>query len=159
MHAFEVINIEKEVVFKDAFNLKAEVLRFKNQLSQTQMQAQQDALTIQALEFIKSNFVGMQIQLDNTLIENEEYHAQLLTFQNKMSIIQVDLNYLQVERQELEVVATPFLEQCEDNNHTLEMGTWESSETLKTSEFDCKGQNTLPLCVFHAIEKLLKCRC
>jgi hypothetical protein len=30
MHAFEVINIEKEVVFKDAFNLKAEVLRFKN---------------------------------------------------------------------------------------------------------------------------------
>jgi hypothetical protein len=39
------------------------------------------------------------------------------------------------------------------------MGTWESSETLKTSEFDCKGQNTLPLCVFHAIEKLLKCRC
>jgi hypothetical protein len=41
-------------------------------------------------------------------------------------------------------VATPLLEECEDDTHTLEMGTWESSGTPKTSEFDCKGQNTLP---------------
>jgi len=31
-HVFEVINIEKEVVFKDALNVKAEVLRLKNEL-------------------------------------------------------------------------------------------------------------------------------
>jgi len=31
-HAFEVINIKKEVLFKDAFNVKAEVLCFKNEL-------------------------------------------------------------------------------------------------------------------------------
>jgi len=30
-------------------------------------------------------------------------------------------------------VATPLLEECEDDTHTLEMGTWESFETPKTS--------------------------
>jgi hypothetical protein len=40
-------------------------------------------------------------------------------------------------------VATPLLEECEDDTHTFEMGTWESSEILEISEFDCKGQNTL----------------
>jgi len=40
-----------------------------------------------------------------------------------------------------ENVATPFLEECENDIHTLEMGTWESSGTPETSEFDCKGQN------------------
>jgi hypothetical protein len=39
------------------------------------------------------------------------------------------------------------------------MGTWESSRTPKTSEFDCMGQNTSPWSVFHVIGKLLKCRC
>jgi len=38
------------------------------------------------------------------------------------------------------------------------MGTWESSGTLETSEFDCR-QNTLPWDVLHVIGKLLKCRC
>ncbi len=42
------------------------------------------------------------------------------------------------------IVATPLLEECEDDTHTPEMGTWESFETPKTSEFDCRGQNTLP---------------
>jgi len=37
-------------------------------------------------------------------------------------------------------VATPLLEECEDDIHTLEMGTWESSGTPETSEV----QNTLP---------------
>ncbi len=41
-----------------------------------------------------------------------------------------------------ENVATPLLEEYEDDNHTLEMGTWESFGTFKISEFDCKGQNT-----------------
>jgi len=35
-------------------------------------------------------------------------------------------------------VATPFLEECEIDNHTPKMGTFE------TSEFDSKGQNTWP---------------
>jgi hypothetical protein len=56
-------------------------------------------------------------------------------------------------------VATPLLEECEDDTHTPEMGTWESSETPKTSRFDFRGQNTLPWGVLHDIEKLLKCRC
>ncbi len=36
----------------------------------------------------------------------------------------------------------PTLRECEDDTHTLEMGTWESFGTLETSKFDCKGQNT-----------------
>jgi len=39
------------------------------------------------------------------------------------------------------------------------MGTWESSRTSKTSEFNCRGQNTLPWGVLHVIEKILKFRC
>jgi hypothetical protein len=56
-------------------------------------------------------------------------------------------------------VATPLLEECEDDTPTPEMGTWESSGTLETSKFDCKGQNTSPWGVLHAIGKLLKFRC
>jgi hypothetical protein len=40
-------------------------------------------------------------------------------------------------------VATLVLEECEDDTHTPEMGTWEFTGTPETSEFDCKGQNTL----------------
>jgi hypothetical protein len=36
-------------------------------------------------------------------------------------------------------VTTPLLEECEDDTHTLEMGTWESSGTPETSEFDYRG--------------------
>ncbi len=39
-------------------------------------------------------------------------------------------------------VTTPLLEECEDDTHIPEMGTWESSGTLETSKFDCKGQDT-----------------
>jgi hypothetical protein len=38
-----------------------------------------------------------------------------------------------------ECVATPILEECEDDTHTPKMRTWESSETPKTSEFDCRS--------------------
>jgi hypothetical protein len=41
-------------------------------------------------------------------------------------------------------VTTPFLEECEDDIHTLEMGTWESSRTSKILEFNCRGQKTSP---------------
>jgi len=41
-------------------------------------------------------------------------------------------------------VTTPLLEECENDTHTPEMGTWESFGTFKTSEFNCRGQNTLP---------------
>jgi len=56
-------------------------------------------------------------------------------------------------------VATPLLEECEDDIHTFEMGFWESFRTPETSEFDCKGQNTSPWGVLHVIGNLLKCRC
>jgi hypothetical protein len=52
------------------------------------------------------------------------------------------------------VVATPLLEECEDDTHTLEMGTWESSATPETSKLDCRGQNTSHRGVFYIIEKL-----
>jgi hypothetical protein len=38
----------------------------------------------------------------------------------------------------------PTLKECEDDTHTLEMGTWESFGTPKNVEFDCRGQNTSP---------------
>jgi hypothetical protein len=57
------------------------------------------------------------------------------------------------------IVATPLLEECEDDIHIPEMGTWESSGTPKTSEFDFRGQNTLPWDVLYIIGKLLKCKC
>jgi len=53
----------------------------------------------------------------------------------------------------------PTLRECEDETHTLAMGTWESFKTLKTLEFDCRGQNTLHWGVFYIIGKLSKCRC
>jgi len=41
-------------------------------------------------------------------------------------------------------VATPLLEECEDDTHIPEMGTWEFFGTPETLEFDCRGQNTSP---------------
>jgi len=41
-------------------------------------------------------------------------------------------------------VTTPLLEECEDNTHTPEIGTWESFGTLEISEFDYMGQKTSP---------------
>jgi hypothetical protein len=53
----------------------------------------------------------------------------------------------------------PTLRECEDETHTPEMGTWESSGTPETSKFDCKGQNTLHWGIFYIIRKLSKCTC
>jgi hypothetical protein len=56
-------------------------------------------------------------------------------------------------------VTTPLLEECEDDTHTPEIGTWESFGTLEISEFDYMGQKTSPWGVLHFIGKILKCRC
>jgi hypothetical protein len=48
-------------------------MHLKNELHQTQMQVQQDALLIQALELAKSNFASMQSWLDKSLVKNDEY--------------------------------------------------------------------------------------
>jgi hypothetical protein len=56
-------------------------------------------------------------------------------------------------------VATPLLEECEDDIHTLEMGTWESYGTPEILELDCRSQNTSPWSVLYIIGKLSKCRC
>jgi len=53
----------------------------------------------------------------------------------------------------------PTLRECEDGTHTLEMGTWDPSETLEILEFDYKGQNTLHWGVFYIIGRIEKCRC
>jgi hypothetical protein len=53
----------------------------------------------------------------------------------------------------------PTLRKCQDETHTLEMETWESSETPETSEFNCRGQNTSHWGVLYIIGKLSKCRC
>jgi hypothetical protein len=55
-------------------------------------------------------------------------------------------------------ITTLLREECEDETHTLEMGTWESFGTPKSLEFDCKGQNTSHWGVLYIIGKLWKCR-
>ncbi len=56
-------------------------------------------------------------------------------------------------------VATSLLAKCEDDIHTPEMGTWESSGTPKILEFDCRGQNTSHWGFLYIIGKISKCRC
>jgi hypothetical protein len=50
------------------------------------------------------------------------------------------------------IVTTSLLEECEDDNHTPKMGTWESSGTLKTSEFDCRVQTFRIWVLFISLE-------
>jgi hypothetical protein len=57
------------------------------------------------------------------------------------------------------VCCNPTLRECEDETHTPEMGTWESSWIPETLKFDCMGQNTLHWGVIYIIEKLLKSGC
>ncbi len=51
------------------------------------------------------------------------------------------------------------LRECEDEIHTPEMGTSESSRIPETSDFNCSGQNTSHWGVLYIIGKLSKCRC
>ncbi len=57
---------------------------------------------------------------------------------------QMQLHILVIKDSQIIIVATPLLEEYEDDTHTLEMGIWESFGTSETLEFDCRGQNTLP---------------
>jgi hypothetical protein len=59
----------------------------------------------------------------------------------------------------MSIVTTPLWGKCEVTIHTFENGTWESFETPKNSEFNCRGQNTLYWSVFYAVGKVLKSRC
>jgi len=56
-------------------------------------------------------------------------------------------------------VATPLWGKCEVATHTLENGTWESSETPKNSKHDFRGQNTLHWDVIYTLRKVLSWRC
>jgi hypothetical protein len=56
-------------------------------------------------------------------------------------------------------VATLFWEECEDEIHTPEMGTWESTRTPEASKFDCRGQNTSHWNVLYIIGKISKHTC
>jgi hypothetical protein len=56
-------------------------------------------------------------------------------------------------------VATPLWSKCEDETCTPKSGSLESSGIPKTSEFDCRGQNTSPWGVFYTTGKALKFRC
>ncbi len=57
------------------------------------------------------------------------------------------------------MVPQPHFWKCENDTHTLKMGTWESSGTPKISEFNCKGQNTSHWGVIYIMGKLSKCIC
>jgi len=48
----------------------------------------------------------------------------------------------------------PTLRENEDEIHTPEMGTWESSRTFEILEFGCKGQNTSHWGVLYIVGKL-----
>jgi hypothetical protein len=45
----------------------------------------------------------MQSKLDKSLVENKEYQTQFPTFQDRLTIIQANLDYLQAKIMELEV--------------------------------------------------------
>jgi hypothetical protein len=61
--------------------------------------------------------------------------------------------------QGLEECRNPTSKEREDDIHTPEMGTWESSETFKNLELNCRGQNTLPWTVLYTVGNVLKRRC
>jgi hypothetical protein len=56
-------------------------------------------------------------------------------------------------------VATPLWSKCEDETCTPKSGKLESSGTPKTSELNCRGQNTSPWNVLYTVGKVLKCKC
>jgi hypothetical protein len=65
----------------------------------------------------------------------------------------------EVETCTLALCRNPTLRECEDETHIPEMGTCESFGVPETSEFDCRGQNTLHWGVLYIIGKLSKCQC
>ncbi len=51
-----------------------------------------------------------------------------------------------------ESAATPLWEECDDETHTPEMGTWESTGTLKILEFDSRLKTTHIVMFFISLE-------
>ncbi len=88
---------------------------------------------------------------------------QLLNFRfthvNGFNLKSIGMNEYEKKNHQFISCRNPTLRECEDETHTPEMGTWESSVTPESSKFDCKGQNTLHWGVLYIIGKLLKCRC
>jgi hypothetical protein len=72
----------------------------------------------------------------------EYYKGEGGGFPQVRAVVSLVSSNLPVTRPNTKSVATLLLEGCEDETHTPEMGTWESIRTPKTSEFDCRGQNT-----------------
>jgi hypothetical protein len=58
-----------------------------------------------------------------------------------------------------ESVATPLWGNYEVATQTPENGTWESFETPKNSEHNCRDQNTLHWGILYTVGKVLKFRC
>jgi hypothetical protein len=56
-------------------------------------------------------------------------------------------------------LSQPYFERVWGWDSHSRKGTWESYETPKTSEFDCRSQKTLHWSVFYIIGNLSKCRC
>lgn len=96
-HAFEAATTKKEVALQEALNVKNKVLCLKNELCQV------GCLDNSSNKSAKSNFMGMQNQLDNSLAENEKYYAQLPTLQDRLIVIQANLNHLQAKTTKLVV--------------------------------------------------------
>ncbi len=58
--------------------------------------------------------------------------------------VQLGLSKPKLAPYNLHIIATPLWGKCEDETRTPKSGNLQSFETPKTSEFNCKGQNTLP---------------
>lgn len=69
----------------------------------------------------------MQTRLDKSLVENKEYWTQLLTLQDRLSVIQANLNHLHVKRQELEAK----YQKVETNWKSLELAVAMDAHELK----------------------------
>jgi hypothetical protein len=76
-----------------------------------------------------------------------------------MSLFNNSFAFGQINTFQVVKCRNPTLRECEDEIPTPEMGTWESSGTPKSSEFNCKGQDNSHWGVFYIIGKLSKCRC
>jgi hypothetical protein len=64
-------------------------------------------------------------------------------------------NFMRFNQRDLKykvLVVTLLLEEWEDDTHTPEMGTWESTKTPEISKLDSRGQNTSHWGVLYVIK-------
>jgi hypothetical protein len=102
--------------------------------------------------------------------DHPNYYASLVIFQTYKNVAFRSVHSLGwllllcfypiiIYKYEMDFVATPLWGKCEDETHIPKSGNLESSGTPKTSEFDCRGQNTSPWGVLYTVGKVLKFRC